>query len=223
MTPGEALDVYLVDDGARPAGQRGPVAFPVEGGVDHHALGQVGGAVPVVGLDVARGVADPVAEERVVPLERAGDRLRVGIEQGLGRVEAVPLPGLVGAVDPEGVERAGPDPRDVDVPHLIGALLDPDLADLLAGIALGVEAEGHRGGVLAEEREVDPAAVPGGAERIGAARAGAREVLAHALRALRRGRARPRRAAGSSAPPSAAGRATGWARSTRRPSCPRRR
>ena len=124
MEPGEALDVHLVDDGARPAGQRRPVAFPVEGGIDHHALGQVGGAVAVVGLDVTLGVAGPVAEERVVPLERARDRLRVGIEQGLGRVEAMPLSGLVGPVDPEGVEGAGPYPRDVDVPHLIGALLD---------------------------------------------------------------------------------------------------
>ena len=40
--------------------------------------------------------------------------------QGLGRIEAVPLAGLVGAVHPEGVERARLDARDVHVPHLIG-------------------------------------------------------------------------------------------------------
>ena len=223
VAPGEPLHVHLVDDGARPAGEGRPVALPVERRVHHHALGQVRGAVPIVRPDVARGIADPVAEERVVPLERARDRLRVGIQQGLGRIEAVPLAGLVGTVHPEGVEGARPDAREVHVPDLIGALLDPDLPDLLAGVALVVQAERHRGGVLAEEREVDAGPVPRRAERIRPARARARAVLDHSRGGLRRGPARPRRAAAGSAPPSAAGRARGWARSARRPSCPRRR
>jgi 2-polyprenyl-6-methoxyphenol hydroxylase-like FAD-dependent oxidoreductase len=76
--------------------------------------------------------------------------------------------------------------RDVGVPDLISALFEPDLADLLAGIALVEEAERHRGGVLAEEGEVDAGPVPGGAERVGPARAGAGS-LGHGGRCLRPG------------------------------------
>ncbi len=222
MELGEALDVDLVDDGARPAGERRPVAFPVEGPIDHHALGQVRPAVAVVGRGVPRGVADPVAEEGVLPLERARDRLRVGIEQRLGRVEAVPLGGLVGTVHPVRVERAGADARDVGVPDLVGALLEPDLADLLARIALVEEAERHRGGVLAEEGEVDAGAVPGGAERVRPARAGAGSV-GH-------GRAPPQAGISQRAPSGRQGEhhrvrlpvPRRSARSPRRPRCPRR-
>ena len=62
------------------------------------------------------------------------------------------------------------------MPDLIGALLEPELAELLAWISLVEEAERHRGGVLAEEGEVDAGAVPGGAERVRATRAGAGSV-----------------------------------------------
>ncbi len=216
---GETLHVHLVDHGARPSGARGAIPLPVEGGIDHHALGQVGGAVVVVGLHVAGGVVGPVAEERVVPHERAGHRLGVGIDQGLRRIEAMPALRLVGPVHPVRVEGARSYPGQVHVPYLVGALLDPDLAHLLARIPRVVEAERHRGGVLAEEGEVHPPVVPRGPERIRPARARAREIVAHGPGDLRPERTRPRRAAGASAARNAAGRATGPARSRHRPNC----
>jgi hypothetical protein len=58
------------------------------------------GAVALVERQIALGIADPVAEQRVVPAQLAGERLGVGIDQQLVVVEAMAGVGLVGAVDP---------------------------------------------------------------------------------------------------------------------------
>src|SRR5206468_3771351 len=96
-----------------------------------------------------------------VEQDRALDRLGVGIDQQLGRVEAMALIGRVRAVDAVAVALAGPDAGQVAVPVEGGAL--SDLGAFL-GVALE-QAQLDALGVLAEQREVRPLAVPRRAER----------------------------------------------------------
>jgi hypothetical protein len=76
------------------AGRR-PSRRPIDG----HGSGYIGRAVPVVSREILVRVCYGVAEERIVPLERPRDRLGVGVEEKLGRIEAMPVLGLVRAVD----------------------------------------------------------------------------------------------------------------------------
>ena len=112
---GEALDVRLVDDGVVVGQIRGAVVAPVEGRVGHHGQHRVAEAVHgVVRLVV---VVEAVAEQGLVAVDLAVDRLGVRVKQQLGRIAPVPLIGLVGPVDPEAVALAGTDSRQVAVPH----------------------------------------------------------------------------------------------------------
>ena len=80
-------------------------------------------------------------------------------------VEAVSALGFVGAVDAIAVERAAFDLGQIPVPDLIGVFGQRDAAQF-ARAARIEETELDALGVLAEEREVYAAAVPGRAERI---------------------------------------------------------
>ena len=89
-------------------------------------LGIAARVVLVVGLEV--GVVGAVGRvgQHVgrVPVDAALDRLGVRVDQQLGRVEAVALLGVVGAVDAVAVALAGADARQVAVPVVRGALGD---------------------------------------------------------------------------------------------------
>ncbi len=160
MALGEALDVGLVDDRLRPRRARRAVVLPVEGLVDDQELGDRRLGVLVVGLEVGVGVvARGHVGQRVgrVPPDRALDRLGVGVDEQLGRVEAVARLGVVDAVDAVAVARARPDAGQIGVPVERCALaqLDARLVVLLVE-----EAQLHALGVLAEQREVRPVPVP---------------------------------------------------------------
>ena len=72
MALGEALDVGLVDDGVVPGhGLAVGLAFPVEIGIDHHAFGHEGRAVPLVEGEVVHRL-HLIAEDGGIPLEFAG-------------------------------------------------------------------------------------------------------------------------------------------------------
>src|SRR5690606_1297242 len=107
------------------------------------------------------------------------DRLRVGVEQQLARVEAMPLVRSVRAVDAIAVQETGPRERQVAMPHLIGVLAKLDRRRRGAPVALEKH-ELHALRVLGEQREVDALAVPGSAERIGAARPDGGALRRHA-------------------------------------------
>ena len=123
---GEALDVGLVDD-RLVVGDVGPaVALPVEERVDDDAVRHVRRGVVVV----ARvGVAEVVAEQRLVPVDLAAGRLGVGVEQQLGGVAAQALAGVLRAVHAVAVALAGLHLRQVAVPDVGVDLgqLDPGL------------------------------------------------------------------------------------------------
>ena len=100
---GEALDVRLVDDRLVVGRARVAVVLPVEERVDHDRLHHVRGAVELVALV---RVLEVVAEQRLVPVGRALDRLGVGVEQQLGGVAPLPLRRVVGPVHAEAVALA---------------------------------------------------------------------------------------------------------------------
>ena len=160
----QALDVRLVDDrvGVLVAGRA--VDAPVEVRVDDDALGHARRRVVVV---AAVGVAEVVAEQRLIPVERALDGLGVRVEQQLVGVASLARGGVVGAVHPVAVALAGLDVGDEGVPD------EPvDLGQREPGlVAVGVEqAQLDALGGLAEHREVGARAVVGRAQRIGLAR-----------------------------------------------------
>ena len=141
MALGEALDVELVDDGVLPRRARRPVVAPAKGAVDD------------LGAPEARA-------------DLADDQFCVRVEEELRAVEA--MAALLRAVDAVAVEQARTRVRQVAVPDEVGALAELDALEL-APAARVEEAELDARCVLGKEREVDPGAVPGRAERMRAA------------------------------------------------------
>src|SRR5687768_11365640 len=96
------------------------------------------------------------------------DHPGVGIEQDLVVVEAVTALEVVSAVNPIAVDQAGPGLGQVAVPDVVGALADLNALDLAPSARIE-QAKLDALGVLRKQREVDPRAVPGRAQGIGAA------------------------------------------------------
>ena len=168
MALGEALDVGLVEDGVVPGHELAVgLAFPVEIGIDHHAFGHEGRAVPLVEGEVVHRL-HLIAEDRGIPLELAGMGAGIGVEHQLVRIEAVPRVRLVGPVDAVAIEGAGPDLGQVPVEDLVGVFGQLDPRDLLVAGAVE-EADLDFGGVGGEEREIGALAVPARPAREGRA------------------------------------------------------
>src|SRR5205823_3602400 len=117
-----APDMAFVDHRAVPRRLRLAIVAPRERRVDDDALRHPAGAVALVEREVLVGISDRVAVQRVGPLDRAADGLRVRIEEELVRVEAMSPLGLVGTVDAEAVELSGTRIGEVAMPDEIGAL-----------------------------------------------------------------------------------------------------
>lgn len=77
---------------------------------------------------------------------------------------------FIGSIDPEPIMEAGAPLRQVDVPCLIGLLLQSNPMGFLRGIRPIEQAKIHRRGIFGEEGEIHPFAVPRGSQRIGSAR-----------------------------------------------------
>ncbi|MCY1352256.1 hypothetical protein D9M69_385450 [compost metagenome] len=181
----DAAQVGLVDQGAVPGGAHALLRAPGEGRVDDLALGHEGGAVAFVEAEVGVLRADHVAEQRLRPAQPAHQLLGVGVDQQLVGVEAVPGVGLEGTVHPVTVDLPRVGIGQVAMPDLVGVFGQVDALQL--GFAAGIEqAQLDLGGVGREQREIDPQAVPGGAQRKGMPLADAR-----ATDDLRRMGARP--------------------------------
>jgi hypothetical protein len=166
---GEALHVELVDRPAVPGIAQLPEVDHRRQLVDDDRLGHRGRAVAIVLRQVGVGMAERVPEDQLVPAHVPVDRLGVGVDEQLGRVEAVALLRLVGAVDPIAVALAGTDPGEVDVPDQIRLLRNADPGQLVIAFGTFEKAELDTGGVLGEQGEVDALAVPRGPEGIWAA------------------------------------------------------
>ena len=71
-------------------------------------LGAKRRAVALILLQIRLAVSDLIAEQRIVPVDRAIDRLGVGIEQQLGGIESMPI-GRVHRGHEPGIRSAGRD------------------------------------------------------------------------------------------------------------------
>ena len=165
---GQALDVALVDHRAAPRRARRTVVSPAERGLGHDALRHARPRCPPGSpTRSAARVAGVVAEERVAPADRAAERARVGIDEQLRRVEAVARPPGSTARG-RGSRRAGRGGRRAGrrARRSRRARAARMRAVSRASPAAVEQAELDGGRVLREEGEVDPFAVPGGAERI---------------------------------------------------------
>jgi hypothetical protein len=80
----------LIDDGLRPRDVGRPVVSPIEHVVAHHRLQHALGAVAAVIREIGPWRIDAIAEERVVAADPAGKAPRIGVDQELVRIEAVP-------------------------------------------------------------------------------------------------------------------------------------
>src|SRR5262249_62009352 len=125
-------------------------AAPGDRGIDPHRLGDEGRAVALVRLQVLAIGADTVAEHGVVPAHHAIDRAGVRVEQELRGIEAMPGRRLVRSGHTIAVPQAGARLRQVAVPDLGVALLEPGAGDF--AVAVGP----------VEETEVDARRVPRG-------------------------------------------------------------
>ena len=160
----EAAHVHLVDDALVRRPRRRPLGAPGEGGVDHHRLGEIAGAVTIVERQIGVRIAEPVGKEGVVPLERSTQQLGVGVEQQLVGIEAMPGIRLVGPVHAIAVVLARPQVGKIAVPDLVRHLRQRDPIGLLAVVV--EQAQLDLLGMRREEGEVHAGAIPAGAERI---------------------------------------------------------
>jgi hypothetical protein len=167
----QTAHVRLVDDGLVVRRVRVAVVLPVEERVDHDRLGRLTAGVELVDPP---GCGEPVVEQRLGPVDLALDRLRVRVEQQLGRVRPQPPRRVARPVHPEAVALARPDAREVAVPDetIYLGQLDARLGQSPAALATRVveQAELHTLGDLGEQREVSARAVEGRAQRICRAR-----------------------------------------------------
>src|SRR5262249_55548724 len=88
------------------------------------------------------------------------------VQQQLGRVKAVALFGRVRSVNAVAVALPGARFRQVDVPDLRGLFRHANAGDFFVAVRPVEQAQLDAGGVLREEREIDPGPIPGGAERV---------------------------------------------------------
>ncbi len=147
---GQTLDMRLVEDGLVVLVPRRSVVAPVEVGVGDHREHRVAQRVLVV--ERVR-VVEAVGEQRLVAVDLPVDRLRVRVEQQLGRVAAVAVRRVVRAVHPIAVALTRLDPGQVGMPDEA-----VDLDQLQPGllVVLVDQAELDPVGDLGEQGEVDP-------------------------------------------------------------------
>ena len=151
-------------------GYAAPAVFaaPVEVGIDDCAFRHKGRAVALVERQVVPLGADSVAEHGWIPGQLAGVGACVRIEKKLVRIEAVARLGLEGPVDPEAVERAGPDARDVAVKDFVGVFRQFEPVDF-ASVRSIEDADIDTRRMGGEDRKIGSIGVGRRAERIGLA------------------------------------------------------
>src|SRR5262249_199026 len=126
------------------------------------------GTIAIVAAQVV--LADLVTEQGVVPCDVAADQLRVRVEEQLVRVEPVPFRRVERAVDAIPVQLPGENVRHVAIPDLVGALLQFDPCGCLRRGWRVEQAKLDFSGRLGEQGEINAGPVPGGPERVRAAR-----------------------------------------------------
>ena len=155
MPLGEALDVGLIDDRTVQRSARGTVIAPIERGVDYDSLGNS----PSVVLRIYRQVrgffaGELISEDRHGPIDLAGQRARIRVDEELGWVEAIAVIGVLRSRHTIAVALSWADSRQKNMPD---KGVDVAQLHLCLGARLVEQTEGDSGRGLAEEREVGSA------------------------------------------------------------------
>jgi len=117
---GESLQMHLVHDRLVQFPAQRAVAFPVERVVHDDRFRHERTTIRIVShLIIA---AEWVGKDRGVPVDVAGDRTRIGINQELCRIAPMSLRRVPRAVHPEPVSLTGLDPAEISVPAVRCAL-----------------------------------------------------------------------------------------------------
>src|SRR6266487_1442696 len=145
--------------------------LPGEARVDNNTLGEVRSAVAPVTAEV-RGGGGPerIAKEGLVPPQPAGNRLRVGIKEQLGRVEALSVLRRIRAVDTVAIALPRTEVGHISVPDIIRAFGQWDAQALMGTLRVVEEAEIDPRSVRREQGKIHPSAIPGGTKRLGSTR-----------------------------------------------------
>src|SRR5688572_27331393 len=104
MTQRGPPHMRLIDDRFVPRSPQGSITLPIKGLIHDATQGREGGAVPFVEREILLRVADLVAEDRIVPMQRPADSVGVWIEQKLVGVETQAFLRLVRSVNPIAVQ-----------------------------------------------------------------------------------------------------------------------
>ncbi len=169
MALGNAAHVELENDRPFPRGLRPIFLAPGKRRLHDPAFGNEAGVVAPVDRQILARAAEAVAEIGIGPAQPAVQRPGVGVNQEFVGVEAVPIGRVVGAMDAIAIKLVGAPVGQIDVPDLVGIFgkLDPRF---LANSGAVEQTQLDLLRMRREQREIHPLAVPGGAQRIGAAR-----------------------------------------------------
>ncbi len=167
ITDAESFDVHLVNDGIGKRGLGLGIVFPIKPGVDDDGFWNAVGAVLGIHL---QGVArrEVVGKDGLLPVDAAGDRLGIRVDEKFVEVETMPVFRIPGAIDAIAVKLSGLDSIHKSVPDVSGALAKSDAVDLFS---LGVEeAKVDAGRGFRKNGEVCPFFIRSCAQRVGLTR-----------------------------------------------------
>src|SRR4026209_1277507 len=170
VSGGISVYMYFVDDRLIPRRAQQLVAAPGERLVDHDTFGYEAGVMTIVEREIGFWITDPVPEQRIRPVDIAGNCLRVRVDQDLGGVESKADFGLVQAVDTVAVQLSWPYLGEVHVPDENSAFFDPNTVRFLRPVRSPEETELHRRRIFREQREIHSLAVPRRSQGIGTPR-----------------------------------------------------
>src|ERR1700693_1118737 len=137
----EALDVQLINDRLVPRDVQLGIVAPVKKRIDDYALWDEGRAVAIVAAQVPFGMTDRVAEQRIVPAEEPVDRLSIGVDQQLRRIETLPVVRIVRTIDPIAIPQTGLRALQIDMPEAVRLFGNRYSASLQLFVAIIVKTE----------------------------------------------------------------------------------
>ena len=110
--------------------------FPIEVGTSDHAFGHAAGAIAAVDAEVGVLASEAIRVDRLLPIDAAGNRLGIRVDEQLGGVEAQAARRFPGAMDAIAVELPRLQSRNVSMPDESGLFAQPDAASLATSAAV---------------------------------------------------------------------------------------
>ena len=163
MAHRHAFHMRLVNHHFGDRNVRREVVTPGEGRIGDDAFRHEGRAVARIEREIVAFGARLVSHQFRPDNGRAGQPLRVRVDQKLVGIEAVALVGAIGALGAVAIELPRPQPRHVAVPDVAIALRQIEPAYLVLSV-FGKQAQRHAARMFREYGEVDAVAVEGRAD-----------------------------------------------------------